>query len=82
MSIFTRILSSRKRMERLADILNAVKANLKDERGVQIIDEIIDIGYNAGYYDWDDWCDYCENDLPEEAAEIASIIDDILKGDN
>lgn len=69
-------------MERLADILSIVKANLKDERGVQIIDEIIDIGYNAGYYDWNDWSDYCENDLPEEAAEIASIIDDILKGDN
>ena len=44
--------------------------------------KIIDVGYNAGYYDWNDWCDYCENDLPEEAAEIASIIDDILKGDN
>ena len=69
-------------MDRLANILSMVKVNLKDERGVQIIDEIIDVGYNAGYYDWNDWCDYCENDLPEEAAEIASIIDDILKGDN
>lgn len=69
-------------MDRLANILSMVKVNLKDERGVQIIDEIIDVGYNAGYYDWNDWCDYCENDLPEEAAEMASIIDDILKGDN